>query len=169
MGAGVFAGGPFYCKNRMWLFDRGGDRPTKILNLKALKMRRPMLSLNACSVLALTWILCKILFVNICFFNLIFTGFLWLNNLLVKALLILLPGWTFLAFMSIRVSTIIGTDERFQKLNDLLTGSSDTVVQPTVVRSLVQYYQNYLPSSSIKGQFNIASQHCLPTTNFGSA
>jgi poly(3-hydroxybutyrate) depolymerase len=49
------------------------------------------------------------------------------------------------------------------------SGSSDTVVQPTVVRSLVQYYQNYIPASNIKGQFNIASQHCLPTTNFGSA
>jgi len=49
----------------------------------------------------------------------------------------------------------------------LYSGTGDTVVYPTVVKALQQYYQNWV--SNVVTEFNIPSEHCLPTTDFGNS
>ncbi len=124
-----------------------------------------MRSLNACLVWVLMSTHCKILSEIICLFTISFDRVSLTQKFSGQGLIdppALLNSSKVYAYSGIFTS-------RQRDFFIMFLGSGDTVVQPTVVRSLVQYYQNFIPSSSIKGQFNIASQHCLPTTNFGSA
>lgn len=49
----------------------------------------------------------------------------------------------------------------------IYSGSKDTVVDPKVVKALQSYYTNYIPAANIKTNYNLASQHCIPTLNYG--
>eukprot|EP00026_Physarum_polycephalum_P014003 Phypoly_transcript_14469.p1 GENE.Phypoly_transcript_14469~~Phypoly_transcript_14469.p1 ORF type:complete len:311 (+),score=43.76 Phypoly_transcript_14469:48-980(+) len=50
----------------------------------------------------------------------------------------------------------------------LYSGTQDSVVNPGAMLKTQQYYQNYVPTSSIKSVFNISSEHGFITTNFGN-
>lgn len=45
----------------------------------------------------------------------------------------------------------------------LFSGSKDTVVHPQVMHSLRTYYQNFISPSQIVSDFNVPSEHCIPT------
>jgi hypothetical protein len=49
----------------------------------------------------------------------------------------------------------------------IYSGSKDTVVDPKVVKALVTYYEAFVPAANIKSNFALASQHCIPTLNYG--
>jgi predicted esterase len=49
----------------------------------------------------------------------------------------------------------------------IYSGSKDTVVDPKVVHALETYYEAFVPSANIKSNFALASQHCIPTLNYG--
>jgi len=51
----------------------------------------------------------------------------------------------------------------------LFSGTSDSVVYPAVMKALNTYYQSFITSSNIKTEFNIRSEHCLPTDHYGNA
>jgi len=48
----------------------------------------------------------------------------------------------------------------------LYSGTRDSVVYPTVMKSLQTYYQAF--ANNIKTDFNTASEHCIPTDNYGN-
>lgn len=50
----------------------------------------------------------------------------------------------------------------------LYSGSKDTVVLQGTVKKLQSYYENYIPSSSIKTVYDIPSQHSFVTNSFGN-
>ena len=49
----------------------------------------------------------------------------------------------------------------------IYSGSKDTVVDPKVVKALESYYDTFADKSNILTNYNIASQHCIPTLNYG--
>ena len=49
----------------------------------------------------------------------------------------------------------------------IYSGSKDSVVDPKVVHALEDYYNNYLPQGNVVSNFKLASQHCIPTLNYG--
>ena len=51
----------------------------------------------------------------------------------------------------------------------LFSGSGDTVVHPEVMHSLETYYTQYVSSTQILSNFNLKSEHCIPTLSFGEA
>ncbi len=46
-------------------------------------------------------------------------------------------------------------------------GLSDTVVNPLVVHSLQAYYSYFMDAGRIETSYNINSEHCLPTVDYG--
>jgi len=51
----------------------------------------------------------------------------------------------------------------------LYSGARDSVVYPSVMKGLDTYYKAFTDSKNIKTSFNIQSEHCQPTDNFGNA
>ncbi len=51
----------------------------------------------------------------------------------------------------------------------LCIGLSDTVIVPEVVHSLQAYYSYFMDASRIETSYNVNSEHCLPTLNYGEA
>ena len=49
----------------------------------------------------------------------------------------------------------------------VLSGDGDTVVESSVVESLLQYYKHFVNSVNIVGDFSVEAQHCQPTLNYG--
>ena len=49
----------------------------------------------------------------------------------------------------------------------IYSGSKDTVVNPKVVHALEDYYSAFVPSTNVVSNFKLASQHCIPTLNYG--
>jgi poly(3-hydroxybutyrate) depolymerase len=64
-----------------------------------------------------------------------------------------------------------GTIDPVSNLKDdkiyLFSGTKDSVVNPTVVQSLKEYYAEFVNSNNIVTEFDLAAQHCLPTLNYG--
>jgi len=51
----------------------------------------------------------------------------------------------------------------------LYSGSKDSVVYPSVMKSSVTYYQAFVDANNIKTDFTTPSEHCIPTDNYGNA
>ena len=49
----------------------------------------------------------------------------------------------------------------------IYSGSKDSVVDPKVVHALEDYYDAFVTKGNIASNFNLASQHCIPTLNYG--
>jgi poly(3-hydroxybutyrate) depolymerase len=49
----------------------------------------------------------------------------------------------------------------------IFSGTKDTVVNPKVVQTLVDYYGAFIPAASIQTNFNLQAEHCIPTLNYG--
>lgn len=50
----------------------------------------------------------------------------------------------------------------------LFSGSKDTVVYPSVVKTLEEYYGAFLTSNTqIATKYNLAAQHCIPSLDYG--
>ena len=51
----------------------------------------------------------------------------------------------------------------------LYSGTADTVVKQGGMKKLASYYGHYMESSRIQSVFNISSEHCWPTVDYGNA
>jgi hypothetical protein len=51
----------------------------------------------------------------------------------------------------------------------LYSGEKDTVVANSVVHQTQAYYEHYLTNGSITTQYDISSEHCYPTVDYGNA
>eukprot|EP01006_Ploeotia_vitrea_P036240 TRINITY_DN66000_c5_g1_i2.p1 TRINITY_DN66000_c5_g1~~TRINITY_DN66000_c5_g1_i2.p1 ORF type:complete len:317 (-),score=139.21 TRINITY_DN66000_c5_g1_i2:877-1827(-) len=51
----------------------------------------------------------------------------------------------------------------------LWSGTSDTVVHQGVMKSLAQFYTDFMPSPSINETFTVPAEHSWPTNNWGNA
>jgi hypothetical protein len=49
----------------------------------------------------------------------------------------------------------------------LFSGTKDSVVDPSVMSALYNYYNAFISESNIKTKFDFTAEHCLPTINFG--
>ena len=49
----------------------------------------------------------------------------------------------------------------------LYSGRDDTVVDPVVVNSLLNYYLYFMKASNIVADFDFPSEHCMPTLDYG--
>ena len=50
----------------------------------------------------------------------------------------------------------------------LFSGKDDSVVDQRVMKSLLQYYNSFIPSpQNIMSDFNMNAEHCIPTVNYG--
>mmetsp|Transcript_128875 Transcript_128875/g.252422 ORF Transcript_128875/g.252422 Transcript_128875/m.252422 type:complete len:339 (+) Transcript_128875:3-1019(+) len=49
----------------------------------------------------------------------------------------------------------------------IYSGTKDSVVDPNVVHALVDYYEAFVDSKNIVSNFQLPSQHCIPTLNYG--
>jgi hypothetical protein len=50
----------------------------------------------------------------------------------------------------------------------LYSGTKDTVVVPGVMKKLEKYYLHYMPSDGIQTEFTLASEHTIPTVDYGN-
>jgi len=86
--------------------------------------------------------------------------------------------------MSVNVQTLISytdsaassseIDPTSNLCNDkvfLYSGTSDSVVNPATMHALESYYANYITcgGGNITTQFDVNSQHCMPTTDYGNS
>jgi hypothetical protein len=66
---------------------------------------------------------------------------------------------------------VFGTIDKTKNLKDdkvyLFHGKADSVVDEKVMKSLETYYQYFLEPYNIVSDFNIAAEHCFPTTDYG--
>lgn len=51
----------------------------------------------------------------------------------------------------------------------IYSGTKDSVVDPRVVHALEDYYDAFVAKGNIASNFNLASQHCIPTLDYGEA
>ncbi|XP_025083450.1 uncharacterized protein LOC112557673 [Pomacea canaliculata] len=49
----------------------------------------------------------------------------------------------------------------------IYAGTHDSVVKPAAGEKIRDYYAHYVNQNNIKTVFNIASEHCMPTANYG--
>jgi hypothetical protein len=49
----------------------------------------------------------------------------------------------------------------------LYSGQKDTVVSPTVVKSLSSYYSAFVNPVNIVANYNVEAEHCMPTLDYG--
>jgi hypothetical protein len=49
----------------------------------------------------------------------------------------------------------------------IYSGTKDSVVNPKVVHALEDYYNAFVDKANIVTNFNLPSQHCIPTLNYG--
>ena len=49
----------------------------------------------------------------------------------------------------------------------IYSGTDDSVVNPIVVNSLMSYYLYFIKASNIVADFDIQSEHCMPTVDYG--
>lgn len=85
------------------------------------------------------------------------------------------------SFMKINVDNLVkytkdqanaGTIDAIENLSDdrtyLFSGTKDRVVNPDVVKSLEEYYKNFLSSSNIITKFDLEAEHTYPTLDYGN-
>lgn len=51
----------------------------------------------------------------------------------------------------------------------LFSGTGDTVVRPPVVHALQSYYQHFVRTNNIVADFDVATEHCWPTVDYGES
>lgn len=51
----------------------------------------------------------------------------------------------------------------------LFSGTGDTVVNPGVMKKTVQFYEKFMPASSVNSTFGVPAEHSWVTSNYGSS
>lgn len=49
----------------------------------------------------------------------------------------------------------------------IFSGKLDSIISQDIVLTLQEYYSHFIPQQNIKTEYNIMSEHCLPTINYG--
>eukprot|EP01035_Chromulina_nebulosa_P018765 gene18765-24532_t len=70
--------------------------------------------------------------------------------------------WEYSAFNYIDSPSHLSDDNIY-----LFSGADDSVVDPTVVQALQSYYSVFTDVDNIVADYNVESEHCIPTVSFG--
>lgn len=66
--------------------------------------------------------------------------------------------------------SLLGTIDHVSNLKDdpvyIFSGTLDSVVVPSVVHSLKDFYSHFLPVENISDDFDLVAEHCVPTVDY---